>query len=270
MELGQRIRQARLEAGLSQRRLCGGEITRNMLSQIENGSAQPSMATLRYLADRLGKSIGYFLEEEAVTSPNQLVMERVRRCYDEADYEMAAAALAEYRHPDPIFDREKWLLDALISMKLAEKALEQDRIPYAVQLLGTVENAGRQTCYYGPELERRRILLLAQAAPQSCMDLAARMPVDDRELLLRAAAALEAGAYTRAAAILEAAENQESPQWNFLRGEIWWAERQYAPAAECYRKAETAFPRKCIPRLEHCYRELEDYKMAYEYACKQR
>ena len=34
MELGQKIRAARLEAGLSQRELCGDIITRNMLSLI--------------------------------------------------------------------------------------------------------------------------------------------------------------------------------------------------------------------------------------------
>ena len=32
MELGEKLRLARLEAGLSQRALCGDEITRNMLS----------------------------------------------------------------------------------------------------------------------------------------------------------------------------------------------------------------------------------------------
>ena len=54
MELGQKLRLARQEAGLSQRQLCGEVITRNMLSQIENGTAKPSMETLRYLAGRLG------------------------------------------------------------------------------------------------------------------------------------------------------------------------------------------------------------------------
>ena len=47
MELGEKLRQARLEAGLSQRQLCGEDITRNMLSQIEHGSAKPSMKTLQ-------------------------------------------------------------------------------------------------------------------------------------------------------------------------------------------------------------------------------
>ena len=50
MELGDKLRQARLDAGLTQRQLCGDRITRNMLSQIENGLARPSMQTLRYLA----------------------------------------------------------------------------------------------------------------------------------------------------------------------------------------------------------------------------
>ena len=48
MELSQKLKQARLDAGLSQKALCGDQITRNMLSQIENGSARPSMDTLRY------------------------------------------------------------------------------------------------------------------------------------------------------------------------------------------------------------------------------
>ena len=39
MELGEKLRQARLAAGLSQRQLCGDVITRNMLSQIESGAA---------------------------------------------------------------------------------------------------------------------------------------------------------------------------------------------------------------------------------------
>ncbi len=46
MGIGQQIRSARMEMGLSQRQLCGDVITRNMLSQIENGTATPSLATL--------------------------------------------------------------------------------------------------------------------------------------------------------------------------------------------------------------------------------
>ena len=69
MELGERIRQARLGAGLSQKALCGDRITRNMLSQIEHGAARPSMDTLSYLAERLSRPVSWGLEEDA-SGPN--------------------------------------------------------------------------------------------------------------------------------------------------------------------------------------------------------
>ena len=79
MELGEKLKQARLAAGLSQRQLCGDALTRNMLSQIENGSARPSMEKLKYFAARLGKPVSYFLEETTVTSPNEAVMAAARQ-----------------------------------------------------------------------------------------------------------------------------------------------------------------------------------------------
>ena len=32
----------------------------------------------------------------------------------------------------------------------------------------------------------------------------------------------------------------------------------------------TSYPRETAHRLEQCYRELGDFKRAYEYACRQR
>ena len=64
MTMGQRILAARLAAGLSQRELAGEEITRNMLSSLEHDTANPSVATLRYLAGRLGRPVSFFLGED--------------------------------------------------------------------------------------------------------------------------------------------------------------------------------------------------------------
>lgn len=38
---------------LTQTDLAGSELTKSMLSQIENGKATPSMKTLQYIADKL-------------------------------------------------------------------------------------------------------------------------------------------------------------------------------------------------------------------------
>ena len=266
MELGEKLKQARLAAGLSQRQLCGGEITRNMLSQIENGSARPSMDTLRYLAGQLGKPIGYFLEEEAVTSPNQAVMEQARAAYLRKDHARVLETLENYRAPDAVFDQERGLLTVLACLALAEDALDQGRRPLAAECLDRAETAAGESASCGPELERRRLLLAAKLDPQ----LAEQLPDLDEELLLRARGALAAGNAGRAAVLLDAAEDREAERWKFLRGEAYLAQGACREAAECYHRAEPAWPEKTAPCLERCYRALEDYKMAYFYACRQK
>lgn len=63
MKLGEKIRQARLNAGLTQAELAGDFITRNMLSQIENSLAMPSLQTAMYIADKLGIDAGILLSD---------------------------------------------------------------------------------------------------------------------------------------------------------------------------------------------------------------
>ena len=262
MELGQRLKQARLEAGLSQRQLCGDLITRNMLSLIENGSAQPSMDTLRVLSARLGKPMGYFLEEQAVTSPNQAIMTQAR---DAAPNEVLTL-LGEYQSPDPVFDRERWLLEALACMALGQTAIDEGRTGYARSLLARAADAGKKTPYYTPETERRRVLL-CRLAGVPAEGLEPLLPSADAEFLLRAEAALHQKNYGRCAHLL-ACCTEKSGGWHELYAEALFAQEDYAAAAEHYRLCPET-PRICA-RLEVCYRELEDYKMAYFYACKQK
>ena len=130
MDLGQKLKAARLELNLSQRQLCEGIVTRNMLSQIENGAAQPSMDTLRQFAARLQKSVSYFLEDEAVTSPNQNIMESARNHFKSAEFSAVFGDLEDYHSPDPVFDAEYHLLLALSRMEQARMAMDENRLPY--------------------------------------------------------------------------------------------------------------------------------------------
>ena len=102
MTLGEKLRRTRQERGLTQKQLAGERITRNMLSQIENDLAQPSMRTLEYLADALGVEPGWLMMQEqsgdaqsALTQARELLM-GLERCYKETEqyklaYEYAAA-----------------------------------------------------------------------------------------------------------------------------------------------------------------------------------
>ncbi len=64
MTIGEKIKKLRTDKLMSQSELAGGEITRNMLSQIEHGSAMPSLSTVNYIASRLNVSPGFLLANE--------------------------------------------------------------------------------------------------------------------------------------------------------------------------------------------------------------
>lgn len=88
MDIGKRVRNLRTEKLMTQTELAGGEITRNMLSQIENGSAMPSLGTVIYLAKRLGVSAGYLIAEESEEPlyRKNLVMGNIKKAYTDKSY----------------------------------------------------------------------------------------------------------------------------------------------------------------------------------------
>lgn len=61
--IGQRIREARLRAGLTQQQLAGERYTKAYVSALETGIARPSMVALSYLSDRLGLPASHFIDE---------------------------------------------------------------------------------------------------------------------------------------------------------------------------------------------------------------
>ena len=248
LDIGARIKAARLEAGLSQRQLCGDKITRNMLSQIENGTARPSMDTLTHLARQLGKSVSYFLDEAVTASPNTGVMAQARAALAQGRYE-AVLALG-YQGPDPMFDAEWGLLRNLCLLALAGQAKERGQGPLAMQLLDQIDT---ENPYFSSVLQRNYQLL------------AGVLPVeDDRELLLRAEKAQDPA---QAIAYLKAVENRESSRRNLLMGKAYLSLKDYENAIPCLQKGEKADPKVCLSALEICYRELGDFENAYRCAC---
>lgn len=61
LRIGERIKVARLAAGLTQQQLAEGRYTKAYVSALEKGHAKPSMAALNFLAERLGLAPAHFL-----------------------------------------------------------------------------------------------------------------------------------------------------------------------------------------------------------------
>lgn len=93
-QLGDRVRQARTDAGLSQAQLGSPHFTRAYVSAIELGKVRPAMKSLEFLADKLGKPVSFFVQDEdadrrrkerisQLARANQLVAEgRTREAID--------------------------------------------------------------------------------------------------------------------------------------------------------------------------------------------
>ena len=59
--VGERIRVARRQAGMTQAQLAGDRYTKAYISALETGITRPSMVALNYVADRLGLPASHFL-----------------------------------------------------------------------------------------------------------------------------------------------------------------------------------------------------------------
>lgn len=90
MKIGEKIKRLRTAKLMTQSELVGGEITRNMLSRIENGAAQPSMATVEYIAERLNVSVGFLLADESdeILYFKSAEIGNIKRAYANKDYEL--------------------------------------------------------------------------------------------------------------------------------------------------------------------------------------
>lgn len=263
MELGEKLRRARQEAGLSQRQLSEGIVTRNMLSQIEHGTAKPSMDTLTALARRLGKSPGAFLGEEAV-SPNQAAIQAAWEHWEQGDGEQAQKALDRFQPPDALLQRDYALLSCLVALTRGETALAEGKPGLAAACLAQAAEQEEQapcTAY----LRTRRLLLQGKLNPAAWQAL----PSVDALLLAKGEGALYAGEPERCRKILEAMEGRTS-RWYLLMGRCALAAERWQEGAGNLHQAEAAYPEETAPLLEQAYRELGDFRKAYEYACIQR
>lgn len=75
--LGEKVRTARRQLGLSQAQLAGDELTKGFISQLESGLVRPSIRSLQLIAGRLGKPLDYFIGDEPLAANKRLAFHRV-------------------------------------------------------------------------------------------------------------------------------------------------------------------------------------------------
>ncbi len=123
-ELGRRLKAARLAKKMTQSDVVGDFITRNMLSQIESGSATPSMKTLEYLAGVLEIPMERLLADQGgPTEPEAIsVLGRAKVLLKEQNYE----ALLQVKDASGVIADELHALHGIAHLEIA-RALSQSK-----------------------------------------------------------------------------------------------------------------------------------------------
>ncbi len=130
VELGKRIKEARLARKMTQSDVVGDFITRNMLSQIESGNATPSVKTLTYLAKVLQLPVNYLLPDELETpeEPDSPAAEEfdallnMKSAFGRGNYSAAVEAALPYANSGSVIYDEACAVLAMSYMELARTA----------------------------------------------------------------------------------------------------------------------------------------------------
>ena len=147
MQVGEKIRALRTAKLMTQSELAGNCITRNMLCQIERGTALPSIQTAMYLAARLGVPLGYLFAEDAEDLAYRKLTElpNIRRAFATGDFAGALSLLSAAFGDRQ--DDELSLIRAECSFGVARQIFEAGHLRRAAAAFDQAIISAAETCY---------------------------------------------------------------------------------------------------------------------------
>ena len=166
-ELGRKIREARISKSLTQSEVVGDFITRNMLSQIESGTATPSMKTLEYLSVALSVPMAQLVPStEHADVTEGLIL--AKQALHEKKYELVlelAGGLA------PPFRDEAEAMQARAHLALARILAQTKEFGSAALHARSAAETAQRGVYASREIRSEALLLLDETDKFTKSDL---------------------------------------------------------------------------------------------------
>ena len=281
MTFGEKLRQRRQQLGLTQKQTAGDRITRNMLSQLENDLAKPSVATLEYLAQVLQVSPSWLLDGQQAGEETELA--KARQLLAQRKYVECLSVLEQMEEQSD----EALLIDSIAALFSAEQALGDERFSDAKILADRAISKSERSLYRSPELGVRASAVIARCSTEAKQD--AQQAVDAyKEVYLQAQNNVRYHLFLARYALeqehIQAAEreiwsiadlpDENRAEYLILRGRIAARKEEYENARLYLQQAEADELPRILRRelyrcMEICSRETGDFRSAYEYAAKQ-
>ena len=280
-KIGEKIKALRISKRMTQTELAGDQITRNMLSLIENGSALPSLQTVMYLSERLGVPAGIFLarENEELIYRKMSELPKIKARYKAGEYKLCAS-MCEGLLLDGRDDEIDHIL-AMCHFGLAKEAFSEGRLHSSCMEFDLACEHSENTVY-GSALIRYTVAVyfeyMLRLSPTLTSDLGYDSFDGEYELsdsFCRYAKALvefEKGNGETALAYLTEYGNSDSCYVKHIKALVDMAKGDYVSAYDhlkailnCH-EADRVMMYDVFKNLEDCCREMGDYKGTYEYS----
>lgn len=159
VELGRKIKEARIARKMTQSEVVGNFITRNMLSQIESGTATPSIKTLEYLSRVLDIPLFQLIPDQKDDSI--AILNRAKKHLVEGAYDKILKM--EEGYPPELQD-EFWAIFANASLRLAKQQLRSGVYQDAARLSQKAMEYAEKGIYANSTVKSESIIVLNQAA----------------------------------------------------------------------------------------------------------
>ena len=155
--LGERLRQLRVTAGLTQSELAGDRFSKEYVSQIERGKTRPTQGTIEWLADRLGVDAGFLASGVATDERTRIegALLRAEALYEAQEDEEAEAAFEPLAGAARATGVPELQVRALVGSGLAKMRLGDHRA--AVELLNEARSISEAESF--SDVERADVLL---------------------------------------------------------------------------------------------------------------
>lgn len=162
MTIGEKIKARRQSLNITQAKLCGEVITRNMLSEIECGKATPSVNTLIYLAEQLDVPAAYLLSEDDDIDffEKKKRIEKIKELYSAEKYAECIKLTAVLPSPD---DELNYIL-AKCHFYLGKKSVLSGALITAKEHLAKAKDYSERTIYQTDDIDHLLLMYNALAA----------------------------------------------------------------------------------------------------------
>ena len=159
LALGERLRQLRIAAGLTQTELAGDRFSKEYVSQIERGKTRPTGETIEWLASRLGVDAGYLANGVSHDERGRVegALARAEALIEAGNAEEAIAAYEELRQPVVATGSRELEIRALVGEARAlNYEGEASRVRRSVELLDRARALAEEASF--SDLERAEVL----------------------------------------------------------------------------------------------------------------